>query len=87
MLCLTRWTVREDSLSSIVANYAALQSQLDEAVEVTRDTEMKYRLYGVSAQMRKFEFLFGVTVGEMLLGHTDNLSQALQKKTLSAAEV
>ena len=37
--------------------------------------------------MRKFEFLFGVTVGEMLLGHTDNLSQALQKKTLSAAEV
>ena len=86
VLCPTRWTVRADSLSSIVANYAVLQSTWDEAVEVTRDTEMKARLYGVSAQMRKFEFLFGVIVGEMLLRHTDNLSQALQKKTLSAAE-
>ena len=47
---------------------------------------MKARLYGVSAQMRKFEFLFGVIIGEMLLRHTDNLNQALQKKTLSAAE-
>ena len=36
--------------------------------------------------MTKFDFLFGVFLGEMLLRHADNLSKTQQKKSISAAE-
>ena len=36
--------------------------------------------------MHTFDFLFGVSLGNLLLRHTDNLSKSLQKKSLSAAE-
>ena len=36
--------------------------------------------------MTKFDFLFGTVLGELLLCHSDNLSKALQKKSISAAE-
>ena len=86
VLCPTRWTVRADSLASIVSNYGLLQNTWEEALEIARDTETKARIHGVAAQMKSFDFLFGTILGEMLLRHTDNLSQTLQKKTISAAE-
>ena len=86
VLCPTRWTVRADSLASIVDNYGLLQRTWEEAVELARDTETKARINGVAAQMKTFNFLFGTILGEMLLRHTDNLSLTLQKKTISAAE-
>ena len=58
----------------------------EEAVDIVKDTESKARINGVAAQMKKFEFLFGTILGEMLLQHCDNLSQTLQSKTISAAE-
>ena len=36
--------------------------------------------------MTKFNFLFGIFLGEMLLRHADNLSKTPQKKSISAAE-
>ena len=36
--------------------------------------------------MKKFDFVFGAILGEMILRHSDNLNQCLQKKTISAAE-
>ena len=36
--------------------------------------------------MEKFEFYYGITLGELILKHTDNLSKTLQHKTISAAE-
>ena len=86
VLCPTRWTVRADSLASIIGNYAVLQSTWEEAIGVARDTETKARIGGVSAQMKTFDFLFGVVLGEMLLRHSDNLCKCLQKKSISAAE-
>ena len=50
------------------------------------DTECKARINGVASQMKRFEFAFGAILGEMVLRHSDNLSQCLQKKTISAAE-
>ena len=82
----TRWTVHADSLGSIIGNYAALQSTWEEAIEIARDTETKARIGGVLAQMKSFDFLFGVVLGEMLLRQSDNLSKTLQKKSISAAE-
>ena len=55
------------------------------ALQVTRDTEVKARIQGVSAQM-SFQFLFGVMLGELVLRHTDNLSRTLQHKSFSTAE-
>ena len=86
VLCPTRWTVNAASLASIIDNYSVLQSTWEEAVDAVRDTESKARINGVAAQMEKFDFLFGASVGEMILRHSDNLSQTLQKKTTSAAE-
>jgi len=40
-MCPTRWTVRAESLKSIVANYTNLQDLWEEALECTSETEMK----------------------------------------------
>ena len=50
ILCPTRRTLRAEALSSISGNYEALQITWDEAMEATRDTEMRARIE-VSAQM------------------------------------
>ena len=86
VLCPTRWTVKADSLRSILDNYHALEQTWVEAAAVAHNSETKARIHGVSAQMKSFDFFFGAALGETLLRHTDNLSRALQKKTLSAAE-
>ena len=86
LLCPTRWTVRADSLFSILENYTVLLSTWEEAAEAARDTESKARIQGVSSQMNTFKFLFGTFLAEMVLRHTDNLSKTLQDKTRSAAE-
>jgi len=86
VLCPTRWTVNADALASIIDNYTVLQNTWDEAVDIVTDTDSKARINGVAAQMVKFQFLFGVVIGEMILKHSDNLSRTLQKKTISASE-
>ena len=69
----TRWTVRADSLASIINNYTVLQSTWEEALEATKDTETKARIQGVASQMCTFKFLFGLMLAEMVLKHSDNL--------------
>ena len=58
----------------------------DDALVSKIDGEMRARIIGVDTQMYRFDFLFGVSLGNLLLRHTDNLSKSLQKKSLSAAE-
>ena len=86
ILCPTRWTVRAESIKSILANYDVLKMTWDEALEATKDTETKARIRGVAAQMSTFTYLFGSMLGELVLKHTDNLSRTLQHTSLSAAE-
>ena len=82
----TRWTVRADSLSSILDNCQVLQELWKEVLPDTQCTEMRARLIGVSNQMKKFSFLFGVALGKLIFRHSDNLSRTLQKSDTSAAE-
>ena len=84
-LCPTRWTVRAASLQSVIENYEVFQVFWDEARDITSDSENRARITGVKAQMEKFEFLFGLCLGECILRHTDNLSKTLQSPSLSAA--
>ena len=85
-LCPTRWTVRANSLSSVIDNYTALQTLWEEALETTSDTTMKARIQGVASQMHQFSFFFGLILCEKILRHTDALSRTLQKPELSSAE-
>jgi len=86
VLCPTRWTVRAQALHSILANYEVLQILWDESLEIVNDTEMRSRIQGVSSYMKSFYFYFGVSLGELLLNHSDKLSKTLQSGTMSAAE-
>ena len=86
VLCPTRRTVRADSMKSIVDNYNVLNELWAESLEHVKDTEMKARIQGVAAQMVKFDYFFGISLGQLILQHSDNLSKTLQKVDMSAAE-
>ena len=86
VLCPTRWTVRAESLASILSNYSVLRATWDDCIAVCRDTELVARINGVSSQMNKFDFLFGLELAETVLRISDNLSKTLQHKEYSAAE-
>ena len=40
-LCPTQWTVRAESIASIIANYESIQSLREVAIPTTSDTEIK----------------------------------------------
>ncbi len=86
VLCPTRWTVRADSLKSILDNFEVLQELWEEAIDLVKDTEMKARINGVTSQMKTFDYYFGICLGHLILKHSDNLSRALQKSDISASE-
>ena len=86
VLCSTRWTVRAQALQSIITNYEVLQVLWEESLDFVKDTEMRSRIQGVASRMTSFDFFFGVSLGELLLKHSDNLSKTLQASSMSAAE-
>lgn len=67
-------------------SYEVLLGVWNEALSLQLDVEMRARITGVNTQVHTFDFLFGVSLGNLLLRHTDNLSKTLQHKSLSAAE-
>ena len=71
VLCPTRWTVTADTLSTIISNYEALQNTWEEALAITKDTEAKARIQGVSAQMDMFQYLYGIMLSEMIRGQSE----------------
>ena len=58
----------------------------EEVLDDCRDRDIKARTLGVHTQMKKFHFFFGLSLGMLVLGHADLLSEAIQKKTLTASE-
>ena len=82
VLCPTRWTVRADSMKSILDIY--LLELWGEAYEETKDTDAKACIMGVAAQTTTFEFYYGASLAHLLLNHTDNLRRTLQHKDISA---
>ena len=85
-LCPTRWTVCAESLNSIFANYEHILLLWETAVHEASNTEIKARIRGVWNQMQSFNFLFRIVLSEMVLHHTDKLSQTLQQPKLSSVE-
>ena len=58
VLCPTRWTIRAESLQSIIDNYTVLLETWQESLGATRDTEMWARIIGVSSQMNTLSFFW-----------------------------
>ena len=78
--------MRADSLKSVLDNYTVLQELWEESYDECKETEIKARIQRVAAQMRTFHFYYTASLAELVLRHTDNLSKALQKETISAVE-
>ena len=83
VICPTRWTVRAASLQSVLDNYEVLLGVWTEAQEGHLDSEIRARVIGVEAQMLTFDFLFGVSLGSLIVRHSDNLSKSLQHEHVS----
>ena len=84
--CVTRWTVRGNTLAAIINNHKEVMALWEQALQITKDTEMKARIIGVQEQMRQFRYFFGCFLGQKILIQTDNLSKTLQNRDLSAIE-
>lgn len=76
--CPTRWTVRGDSVSSILENYNVLKQLWEECLETRLEPDAKGRIIGVKSQMLHYKLLFGLHLCERILKITDNLSKTLQ---------
>ena len=79
VLCPTRWTVRAASLQSILDNYQVLLEVWNDSLSSKLDGEIRARIIRVDTQMHTFEFLFGISLGNILLLHTDNLSKSIKR--------
>ena len=84
-MCPTRWTVRADALDSILQNYDTIMESLEDYISEEKDSGKKAKLMGILSCMEKFDFFFGLHLGNLLLRHSDNLSRTLQSSELSAA--
>ena len=49
------------------------------------DSEMKARIIGIETQMLTFNLLLGISLGTLILQHSDNLSKSLQHDTITVA--
>ena len=49
----------------------------------SRDMEMSVKVNGIASQLEKFDFLFGVMLGETVLQLADNLSRSPPEKKKS----
>ena len=84
-LCLTRWTVRAKCLEKVIELYDCLHTLFDECIQEGKlSVDVKSRIIGCRSQMETFDFYFGIYIGKILYGLTDNLSKAIQNKNRSA---
>ena len=79
----TRWTVRAESMKSILDNCVVLQQVWDESLDENLKPEIKGRIIGVKSQMNTFKLFYGVTILQLVLRHSDNLSKTLQESSLT----
>ena len=62
---------------SVIKNYTVLLHLWTDSLTSVKNTVMRARIIGVSARMETFDFFFGITLGELILRHSDNLSRTL----------
>ena len=86
VLCPTRWTVCANALHSIYINNEALMQLWKESLDFVRETDMRTRIIGVQSYMKKFDFFFGIMLGELVLRHSDTEAQTVVAMTVKTLE-
>ena len=66
VLCPTRWTVRAESMKSILDNWVALQQVWDESLDGNLEPEIKSRIIGVKSQMTTFDYFYRVAILQLV---------------------
>ena len=64
-------------MKSILDNWVALQQVWDESLDGNLEPEIKSRIIGLKSQMTTFDYFYGVTILQLVLRHSDNLSKTL----------
>lgn len=65
-------------------NYKSLFKLWEVCLEKRVDPDVRARIIGRDAQMKTFDFFFGLHLSQCPFAHTDNLSSSLQASSLSA---
>lgn len=84
MLCPTRWTVRHNSIDSIVKNYQILQAALEE-IQLGHD-EYAAKASGLLARMEKFDTFFALKLAYLVFSSAEQLSINLQAVDITIQE-
>ena len=50
-------------------------------MDTVKDTEMRARIIGDAAQMKEFDYYFGVSLEELILRHSDHLIKPYSAKS------
>ena len=74
------------SLQSVQNNYSELQELWDFVLDGNVDPDIRARVNGVRTQMESFDLFFGISLAELVLNHSENLSATFQSSNISAAE-
>jgi hypothetical protein len=78
--------MRADAFDSVHKNYESITATLGE-ISANDCTESGSHASGHLQRLRKFDFLFGLLLCKNLFGPCDELSSALQRQDISAAEM
>ena len=73
-------------LRSVLNNYSVLKELLDFVLDGNVISDVRALVIGVQTRMDSFDYLFVVSVCELVLSHGYNLSTAFQNNTISEAE-
>ena len=84
VLCPTRWTVRAESVKSILDNWIALQQLWDKSLDGNLKPEIKGRIIGVKNLWNTLNYFYGVAMLQLVLRHSDNFFTTLQKSSLNS---
>ena len=75
---------RATCFQRVIDNYDALLKLWNDCLETRLESYIRGRIIGCQAQMKKFDFFFGLNLSQRIFSHTDNLSETLQKAGISA---
>lgn len=85
-LCPTRWTVRAACFMHILNHYSALMKEWRVSLEDNLQPEVRGRIVGCQGQMQTFDFFFGLSLGESLFSHSDDLKPCSRRRCLQSVD-
>ena len=74
--CATRWTVRATCFQRVIDNYDALLKLWNDCLETRLESDVRGRTIGCQAQIKKFDFFFGLNLSQRIFSHTDNHTES-----------